>query len=155
MINSLESNPNGPTGESQISRPHKDLIADGGLSLNRQPKIEYTPAGYTFEQHEIQIKKILGCSMAPKVRDNLVWDQERHCLVYSMENILVCEELNPSKEQSLKNECNDYLYEIKMSPNKKLMLAYTRLGSLDGFPQIIVWNTTTRRKVQQIAIDDT
>ena len=27
--------------------------------------IEYMPAGYTFEQHEIVLRKILGCSIYP------------------------------------------------------------------------------------------
>ena len=41
-----------------------------------------------------------------------------------------------------------------MSPNQELILAFTKTGALDGFPQIIVWSATTRRKVSQIAIDD-
>jgi len=35
-----------------------------------------------------------------------------------------------------------------------LLLAFTKTGSMDGFPQIIVWDAQTRRKVSQIAIDD-
>ena len=41
-----------------------------------------------------------------------------------------------------------------MSPNKELLLAFTKAGPLDGFPQIIVWNAQTRRKVGQVSIDD-
>ena len=35
-----------------------------------------------------------------------------------------------------------------------MILAHTKVGTLDGYPQIIVWHTQTRRKVSQIAIDD-
>ena len=34
-----------------------------------------------------------------------------------MQNILIFEELDPTKSQQLKNECNDFIYEVKMSPN--------------------------------------
>ena len=34
------------------------------------------------------------------------------------------------------------------------MLAFTKTGILDGKPQIIVYSTSTRRKVSQVAIDD-
>jgi hypothetical protein len=36
-------------------REHQDLLRDGGISLQRRPKIEYTPTGYVFEQHDIAI----------------------------------------------------------------------------------------------------
>ena len=49
----------------EVPRPHKELLEDGGLSLHRRPIIEYMPAGYTFEQHEIVLRKILGCSIYP------------------------------------------------------------------------------------------
>ena len=61
-------------------------------------------------------------------------------MVYSMQNILVFEELDSTKTQSLKNECNDFIYEVKISPDENLLLAFTKTGTLDGFPQIIVWN---------------
>jgi len=35
-----------------------------------------------------------------------------------------------------------------------MILAYTKYGTLDGFPQIIIWNTNNRRKESQITIDD-
>ena len=143
------------TASSQVIRPHQDLLQDGGLSLKRAPRIEYTPSGYTFEQHDLTLEKVLGCSIAPKVRQNLLWDKKRGYIAYTMQNILIFEELSMLKTQSLKNECNDPIYEIKISQNAALTLAYTRYGTLDGFPQIIVWDAQTRRKVSQIAIDDT
>ena len=122
------------TASAQVVRPHQDLLQDGGLSLKRAPKVEYTPSGYTFEQHDLALQKVLGCSIAPKVRQNLLWDKTRGYIAYTMQNILIFEELNISKTQSLKNECNDVIYEIKLSPNTALMLAYTKYGTLDGFP---------------------
>ena len=110
------------------------MIEDGGISLKRGPKIEYTPSGYVYEQHDIVLEKVLGCSIAPKVNQNLIWDRKRGNLVYSMQNILIFEELNSQKTQMLKNECNDVIYEVKMAPNQNLLLAYTKIGPLDGFP---------------------
>ena len=55
------------------------------------------PSGYVYEQHEIILEKVLGCSITPKVHDNLVWDQKRCNLVYSMQNILIFEELSQTK----------------------------------------------------------
>ena len=75
------------------------------------------PSGYVFEQHDIVLEKMLGCTITPKAKQNLVWDRKRGNMVYSMQNILVFEELNATKTQSLKNECNDFIYEVKMSPD--------------------------------------
>ena len=80
-----------------MPRPHTDLIQDGGLSLTRAPKIEYTPSGYVYEQHEIILEKVLGCTIAPRVKQNLIWDRKRGNMVYSMQNILIFEELNVTK----------------------------------------------------------
>lgn len=41
-----------------------------------------------------------------------------------------------------------------ISPNRKLLLAYTRKGSIDGHPTIIVWDAITLKKLNQIAIAD-
>lgn len=43
---------------------------------------------------------------------------------------------------------------MQLSSDSRLVLAYSRFGHLDGFPQCIVWDTTTRRKVSQITVDD-
>ena len=123
-----------------LPRPHTELIEDGGISLKRGPKIEYTPEGYVYEQHEIVLEKVLGCTIAPRVHQNLIWDRKRRNIVYSMQNILIFEELNSMKTQMLKNECNDFIYEVKMAPNQNLLLAFTKTGPIDGFPQIIVWD---------------
>ena len=50
----------------QVPRPNKELVEDGGISLKRRPQIEYTPAGYTFEKHTIELQKLLGCSIRPQ-----------------------------------------------------------------------------------------
>lgn len=154
MLQTKGENGFNPTSQVNLPRPHTELIEDGGISLKRGPKIEYTPSGYVYEQHDIVLEKVLGCSIAPKVNQNLIWDRKRGNLVYSMQNILIFEELNSQKTQMLKNECNDVIYEVKMAPNQNLLLAYTKIGPLDGFPQIIVWDADSRRKVSQIAIDD-
>lgn len=51
----LGINQNARTGNAEIPRPHQDLLQDGGLCLTRRPKVEYTPAGYVFEKHEIAL----------------------------------------------------------------------------------------------------
>ena len=134
MIDTKGENSYNPSGQVSLPRPHTDLIKDGGLSLTRAPKIEYTPSGYVFEQYDIVLEKVLGCTIAPRVKQNLIWDRKRSNLVYSMQNILIFEELNSVKTQSLKNECNDFIYEVKMAPNQNLLLAFTKTGTMDGFP---------------------
>ena len=128
IIDAKSENQFGPTSSLALPRPFTDLIKDGGLSLTRAPKVEYTPSGYVFEQHDIVIEKLLGCTIAPKVNQNLVWDRKRSNIVYSMQNILIFEELNATKTQALKNECNDFIYEVKMSPDQNLLLAFTKTG---------------------------
>ena len=154
MLNTKADNGFNPTGQVALPRPHTDILQDGGISLARAPKIEYMPTGYVYEQHEIALEKVLGCTITPKVNQNLVWDRKRSNIVYSMQNILIFEELDITKTQLLKNECNDFIYEVKISPDQDLLLIFTKTGALDGFPQIIVWDAQTRRKVSQIAIDD-
>lgn len=107
-----------------------------------------------FEKHKIELQKVLGCSIYPKVKNNVIWDKKHHFLAYSMQNILILESLNLEKTQVIKNECNDIIHECKLSPDGRLMLVYTKFGIIDGVPQIIVWDTTSRRKVSQLAIDD-
>ena len=85
------------TASAQVIRPHQDLLQDGGLSLKRAPRVEYTPSGYTFEQHDLTLQKVLGCSIAPKVRQNLIWDRKRGYIAYTMQNILIFEELSLQK----------------------------------------------------------
>ena len=75
------------------------MLEDGGISLKRAPKIEYMPSGYVYEQHEIVLEKVLGCTIAPKVKQNLIWDRKRSNIVYSMQNILIFEELDATKSQ--------------------------------------------------------
>jgi hypothetical protein len=51
-----------------------------------------------------------------------------------MQNILIFESLNLQKTQVIKNEVNDVISGLKLSPDERLMLAYTKHGSIDGFP---------------------
>ena len=39
-----------------------------------------------------------------------------------------------------------------MSGNGLMMLAYTRVGTIDGFPQIVIWDANTRKMLNKIAI---
>lgn len=97
MLATKGENAYNQTGSISLPRPHTELIQDGGLSLTRAPKIEYTPSGYVYEQHEIILEKVLGCTIAPRVKQNLIWDRKRGNMVYSMQNILIFEELNATK----------------------------------------------------------
>lgn len=51
-------------------------------------------------------------------------------------------------------EGNDKIYSLKLSPNGKLLLAFTRDGKIDGFPCIYIWDAATLKKVNQLAIND-
>ena len=90
-----ERQDNFPTTLShKVDRPNKDILADGGLCLKRAPKVEYTPAGYCYEQYEISLSKMLACSTRPKAGNNFAWHEEYHYFAYSVNNILVFEELD-------------------------------------------------------------
>ena len=65
--------------------------------MARRPKVEYNPAGYVFERHDITLQKVLGCSIYPKIKNNIIWHKKNHFIGYSMQNILVLESLNLEK----------------------------------------------------------
>jgi hypothetical protein len=57
----------------EVPRPNADLIEDTGKCLTKAPKAEFNTQGYSFNSHEVTLQKILACSTAPKVGNNLVW----------------------------------------------------------------------------------
>ena len=107
-----------------------------------------------YEQFELNLSKTLACSNGGQVRSNLVWNEGQRYICYSVQNILVIENLNQEKTQKLLKEGNDKIYQIKMSPSKKFLLAYSRTGPIDGFPCIFIYDTVTFKKLNQIAISD-
>ena len=107
-----------------------------------------------YEQFELNLSKILACSNGSAVKNNLVWNEAQRYMCYSVQNILVIEYLNQEKTQRLLKEGNDPLYQIKMSPSKKFLLAYSKTGPIDGFPCIFIYDTVTFKKLNQIAISD-
>ena len=42
-------------GVQAVTREGHDLLENKGLALTRAPTIEYTPSGYVFEQHDIEL----------------------------------------------------------------------------------------------------
>ena len=75
-------------------------------------------------------------------------------MAYTIQNIIVIEKLNQEKTQKLLREGNDHLYQMKMSPSKRFLLAYSRTGPMDGFPCIYIFDSVTFKKLNQIAISD-
>jgi hypothetical protein len=53
--------------------------------------------GYRFEQQEIELKKVLQCSIGSGVRNNLVWHKENRYIAYTSANIIIVEKLNQEK----------------------------------------------------------
>lgn len=39
--------------------------------------------GYTFEQYEIELKKVLSCSTGAGVKNNLIWNKDRKYIAYT------------------------------------------------------------------------
>jgi hypothetical protein len=39
------------------------------------------------------------------------------------------------------------IYQIKMSPSKKYLLAYSKFGPIDGFPCIYIYDPVTFKKL--------
>jgi WD40 repeat protein len=43
---------------------------------------------------------------------------------------------------------------MKFSPNKRMLLAFTKYGSFDGFPCIFIWDAATLKKLNTLAVSD-
>jgi hypothetical protein len=71
-----------------------------------------------------------------------------------MFNIIVIESLNQEKTQRLLKEGNDQIYQMKLSPSKRYLLAFSKTGPIDGFPCVFIFDSVTFKKLNQIAISD-
>jgi len=83
-----------------------------------------------------------------------VWNKNLRYMAYTSQNIVIVEDLNQQKTQRLLREGNDKLYQLKLSPNGRFLLGFTREGRLDGLPTIFIWEASTLKKLNQIAISD-
>jgi len=88
------------------------------------------------------------------VKNNILWHKELRYIVFTAHNIVVVEDLNQEKTQRLLKEGNDKIYDVKFSPDQRMILAFTREGSYDGFPSIFIWDAATFKKLNQIAVND-
>jgi len=100
MVVSKETE-NGTSQFTTLPRPNTNLLEDTGVCLRKAPRIEVTPEGYTYEAYELTLKNILACSTSPKAGNNLIWNENERYFAYSVQNILVFEDLNEDKTQSL------------------------------------------------------
>jgi hypothetical protein len=125
--------------------------SEGGKFLHT---VDLNKGGYIYEKFELKLSKILACSNGPEVRNNLVWNEAQKYVAYSMQNIVVIESLNQEKTQRLLKEGNDQIYQIKMSPSMRYLLAYSKTGPVDGFPCVYIFDAITFNKLNQIAISD-
>jgi WD40 repeat protein len=83
-----------------------------------------------------------------------VWHKENRYIAYTSANIIIVEQLNQEKTQTILREGNDKIYQLKLSPNGRLLLAFTRHGEIDGFPCIILFDSATLQKMNHISIPD-
>lgn len=116
--------------------------------------MQYNALGYRFEQYDIELKKVLQCSIGASVKNNLVWHKERRYIAYTSANIVIVEDLNQEKTQTILKESNDKIYQLKFSTNGRTLLGFTKRGELDGFPCLYFWESATLKKINQIAIND-
>ena len=100
-----------------------------------------------LENFEITLKKVLACSNGENVADNLIWNEEHRYLAYTVFNVIVIESMNQEKSQKLLKEGNDQIYKLKMSPDKKYLLSYTKTGPTDGFPCVNLFDSKTFKKL--------
>jgi len=89
------------------------------------------------------------------VNQNIVWAQKWGYIAYSMQNIMIFEELNAEKTQQIKEEFSDPISGIRYSKDEGFIMAFTRVGTINGYPSVIVWNTKTKRKESVFAVEDT
>ena len=50
-------------------------------------------------------------------------------------------------------EGNDTLSDLKLSPNGKLLMAYTYNSTIDGLPMVYIWDAITFKKLSAISIN--
>lgn len=116
--------------------------------------IDLNKGGYCLEQFEMKLAKVLACSNGPAVQNNLVWHEQHRYIAYTIQNVIVVESLNQEKTQKLLKEGNDQIHQLKLSPSRRYLLAYTKTGPMDGFPCIYIFDALTYKKLNQIAISD-
>ncbi len=59
--------------------------------------VQYNALGYRFEQYDIELKKVLQCSIGSTVKNNLVWHKDCRYIAYTSANIVIVEDLNQEK----------------------------------------------------------
>ena len=60
-------------------------------------EVQYNAAGYRFEQYDIELKKVLQCSIGEQVKNNFVWNKAQRYIAYTSQNIIIIEDLNQEK----------------------------------------------------------
>lgn len=119
-----------------------------------QNTVDINKGGYVYEKFEMELNKLLACGNGPQVSNNLVWHEEHRYICYSVNNLLVIEYLNQEKTQKLINDGHNQIYQIKLSENKKFLLAYSKTkGKYDAFPCVFIYDALNFKKLNEIAIN--
>ena len=85
-------------------------------------------------------------------RNNIVWHEENRWVGYTYCNTVIIEYLNDEKEQRVLSEGNDIIRSLLLSPNRRMLLAYTATGPVDGLPCVFVWDSSTLQLLSRLAV---
>lgn len=117
------------------------------------PIIQSNLMNYKYEAIDISMSHSLSYSCTYKQKQNIVWNQDERWIGYTFESVVIIERLNLERTQKFLREGNDTLSDLKLSPNGKMLMAYTHNASIDGLPMIYIWDSTTFKKLAQISIN--
>ena len=140
-------------GPGPLKKDLYDYYSKDNTKQTLDPIIHANLMNYRYEAIDISMAHSLAYSCTYKQKDNVVWHQENKWIGYTFESIVIIEQLNVEHQQKFLKEGNDTISNLKLSPNNKLLMAYTYNASIDGLPMIYVWDSTTFKKVAEISIN--
>ena len=144
---------NNTKGPDPLKKDLYNYYSKDNTKQTLEPIIQANFINYKYEAIDISMTHSLSYSCTYKQKDNIVWHQENKWIGYTFESIVIIEQLNLEHQQKFLKEGNDTISNLKLSPNNKLLMAYTYNASIDGLPMIYIWDSTTFKKVAEISIN--
>jgi len=117
------------------------------------PIIQSNLMNYKYEAIDVRMAHSLAYSCSYRQKKNIVWNQDERWIAYTFESIVIIEKLDVERTQKFLKEGNDTLSDLKLSPNGKMLMAYTYNASIDGLPMMYIWDSITFKKISEISIN--
>jgi len=144
-----ETHPENETFKNDLYKYYSNANPEKTLD----PIIQANLMNYKYEAIDISMSHSLSYSSSYKQKKNIIWNQEERYIGYTFESIVIIEKLNVERTQKFLKEGNDTLSDLKLSPNGKLLMAYTYNSTIDGLPMVYIWDAITFKKLSAISIN--